>query len=118
MIKRKLSRSRKGKGEYTFTLSGLKKCHVQLLYSIFTNISLHSSKGLADIGLSSNGVSLPFECLETLIPLEFYRLRGEVTCLASSQHNALRELLSAFPFSVDTLPLCEFMYDLNTLQRL
>lgn len=116
MIKRKLSRS--PKGEYTLTLSGLNKTHVQLLYSIFSNISLHRCKGIADIGISSNGISLPYECLETLIPLDFDCVHGQLTGLGITQHSALRELLSAFPLSADSLPLREFIYHLNTFQRL
>lgn len=115
MIKRKLSRSRKG--EYTLTLSGLNKQHVQLLYSIFFNISLHRCKGIVDLGLSSNGFPLPFECLETLIPLD-YCVRGEPTFLGCTQHKALRELLSAFPLSVDNIPLRENLYNLKTFERL
>ncbi len=69
MIKRKLTRSRKG--EYSLTLSGLKKEHVQLLYSIFSNISLHRCKGIVDIGSTLKGMPVPYECLETLIPIDY-----------------------------------------------
>lgn len=115
MIKRKLSRTRKG--EYTLTLSGLKKEHVQLLYSIFSNITLHRCKGIVDIGLSSTGTPLPFECLETLIPID-YCVRGEPTLLGCTQHKALRELLNAFPWSVDNIPLREHLYNLKTFELL
>lgn len=113
MIKRKLSRSRKG--EYTLTLSGLKKEHVQLLYSIFSNISLHRCKGIVDLGLSSNGFPLPFESLETLVPID-YCVRGEPTFLGCTQHKALRELLTAFPWAVDNIPLREHLYNLKTFE--
>lgn len=115
MIKRNLSRSRKG--EYTLSLSGLKKEHVQLLYSIFSNISLHRCKGIVDLGLSSNGLPLPYECLETLIPLD-YCFGGELTLLGCTQHKALRELLNAFPLSVDNIPLREHLYNLKTFELL
>lgn len=113
MIKRNLSRSRKG--EYTLTLSGLKKEHVQLLYSIFSNISLHRCKGIVDLGLS--GLPLPYECLETLIPIDFC-VRGEPTLLGSTQHKALREILSAFPWAIDNIPLREHLYNLKTFELL
>lgn len=115
MIKRQLSRSRKG--EYTLTLTGLKKEHVQLLYSIFSNISLHRCKGIVDIGLSSNGIPLPYECMETLIPMD-YCVRGEPTLLGCTQHKFLRELLSAFPWAVDNIPLREHLYNLKTFELL
>lgn len=113
MIKRKLSRSRKG--EYTLTLSGLKKEHVQLLYSIFSNITLHRFKGIVDHGLQ--GLPLPYECLETLVPIDFC-VRGEPTSLGCTQHKALRELLSAFPCSIDNIPLREYFYNLKTFELL
>lgn len=113
MIKRKLTRSRKG--EYTLTLSGLKKEHVQLLYSIFSNISLHRCRGIVDIGFSSNPV--PYECLETFIPMD-YCVRGEPTLLGCTQHKALRDLLTAFPWAVDNIPLCEHLYNLKTFELL
>lgn len=116
MIKRKLTRSRKG--EYTLTLSGLTNQHVQLLYSIFTNMSLHRCQGITDIGLYSNGIPLPYECLETSIPLNHFCVRGESTCIGLTQHKALRDLLTAFPLSTDTIPLREFIFDLNTFEKL
>lgn len=115
MIKRKLTRSRKG--EYILTLSGLSKQHVQLLYSIFSNISLHRCKGIVDLGISSNGIPLPYECLETLIPLD-YCVRGEPTLLGCTQHKALRELLNAFPWAIDNVPLREHLYNLKTFELL
>lgn len=115
IIKRKLTFSRKG--DYSLTLSGLSKQHVQLLYSIFSNISLHRCKGIVDIGLSSNGIPLPYECLETLIPMD-YCVRGEPTLLGSTQHKVLRELLNAFPWSVDNIPLREHFYNLKTFELL
>lgn len=113
MIKRNLTRTRKG--EYTLTLSGLKKEHVQLLYSIFSNISLHRCKGIVDHGFP--GLPLPYECLETLVPLDFC-VRGEPTMLGSTQHKALRELLTAFPWAVDNIPLREHLYNLKTFELL
>ena len=115
MIKRKLSRNRKG--EYSLTLSGLHNEHVQLLYSILSNISLHRCKGIVDIGLSSNGIPLPYESLETLIPMD-YCVRGEPTFLGCTQHKALRELLNAFPWAVDNIPLHEHLYNLKTFELL
>lgn len=113
MIKRNLSRTRRG--EYSLTLSGLNKTHVQLLYSIFSNITLHRCKGIVDHGLS--GLPLPYECLETLVPLDFC-VRGEPTLLGCTQHKALRELLNAFPWSVDNIPLREHFYNLKTFELL
>ena len=116
MIKRKISRSRNG--DYTLTLSGLKQEHVQLLYSIFSNMSLHRCQGLCSKGLSINDTPLPYECLETLIPLDYDIVHGCPTGLGITQHKALRELLSAFPCSADTLPLHEYIYHLKTFNRL
>lgn len=116
MIKRKISRSRRG--EYTLTLSGLKQEHVQILYSIFSNISLHRCKGIVDLGLSFNGHPLPYECLETLIPLDYDIVHGCPTGLGITQHKTLRELLSAFPWAADTFPLHEHIYHLKTFNRL
>lgn len=113
MIKRKLSFSRKG--EYTLTLSGLSKEHVQLLYSIFSNMSLHRCKGIVDLGFSS--LPLPYECLETLIPIDFC-VRGEPTLLGCTQHKALREIISAFPCAKDNIPLREHFYNLKTFELL
>lgn len=115
MIKRKLSRSRKG--EYTLTLSGLTIDHVDLLYSIFSNISLNHFKGIDEIGYSSKGLTLPYECLETLIPMDYF-VRGESTLLGCTKHKALRELLNAFPWAVDNIPLREHLYNLKTLELL
>lgn len=115
MIKRNLTRSRKG--EYSLTLSGLNKEHVQLLYSIFSNISLHRCKGIVDLGLPSNGLPLPYECLETLIPMD-YSVLGETTYLGCTHHKSLRELLTAFPWSVDNIPLRDHLYNLKTFELL
>lgn len=115
-IKRKLILSRNG--EYSLTLSGLSKQHVQLLYSIFTNMSLHRCQGIVDLGLSSNGTSLPYESLETFIPLDYDIVHGTPSGLGITQHKALRELLSAFPLSADTLPFNEYIYHLKTFNRL
>ena len=116
MIKRKVSRSRKG--DYTFTLSGLTKQHLQLLYSIFTFMSLHRCQGLSAISLSSKCSSLPYECIETLIPLDYDIVHGSPTGLGITQHQALRELLSVFPLSVHTIPFQEYIYHLKTFNRL
>lgn len=115
MVKRKLSRSRKG--EYTFTLTGLSKDHVRVLYSIFDNLQRHCFHDVTY--MDRNGVFLPFEVFETLIPLGLIRVGCKSSSVAITNHHLLRDILDAFPCAFSSsIPLRESLFDFKTLRKL